>query len=506
MLSAIDTLLDRVTMYRLTVYVLGALLATAAVLAGVGILPFSPVSLVVSVGILSGLCWATNKVLARIFGIPSNVESALITAFILALIIDPIRTPDQLAFYGWVSVLAMASKYILSLKNRHFFNPAAIAVVVTGLALSDTASWWLATTTMLPVTIIGGWLIVRKLGEEAMVGIYVAAALVTAVALTFIDHTSLLSGLQQLLVASPLFFVGGVMLTEPLTAPPTRGLKRIYGIIMGVLMVPQFHVGALYLTPELAIVLANIAAYLMSPGQRVMLKLQAKAKLAPDIYDFVFQPQAKLAFEPGQYLECTLEHAHPDARGNRRYFTIASSPTEKVIHLGVRFYPKGSSYKRSLLALGARRAILGTHIGGDFTLPRDPKKKLMLIAGGIGITPYRSMLKYLIDTRQRRDVVVLYANRSAADIIYRDVLLEAEAKLGARVVYTLTDGERAPHNWAGAVGRVDEHMIKAVAPDYHERTFYLSGPPAMVRAHEDALKRLGVPGRHIKKDSFLGLI
>ncbi|MGE5334980.1 MAG: ferredoxin--NADP reductase, partial [Nitrososphaerota archaeon] len=207
-----------------------------------------------------------------------------------------------------------------------------------------------------------------------------------------------------------------------------------------------------------------------------------------------------------QYLECTLKHEQADSRGNRRYFTIASSPTENVIRLGVRFYPKGSSYKRALLALGTRGRILGTQIAGDFTLPADPTRKLVFIAGGIGITPYRSMLKYLIDTHERRDIVVLYANKSATDVVYRDVLTDAEAKVGAKVVYTLTDTANVPRTWTGLAGRIDEQMIQGVVPDFRERTFYLSGPPGMVHAHETALKRLGVSRRQIKKDNFPGLV
>jgi ferredoxin-NADP reductase len=400
----------------------------------------------------------------------------------------------------------MDSKYLLSLKNRHIFNPAAVAVVITAIGLGDTASWWVATASMLPITIIGGWLIVRKLGDENMVIWFLAAALATAGMVSVMDGSALIPAFQQLLTESPLFFVGAIMLTEPLTAPPTRDLKRLYGVVLGVLMVPQLHLASFYFAPEQAIIVGNTFAYLISPKPRFMLQLKRKARLSPDIMDFAFVPTTKLAFEPGQYLECTLEHTPADRRGNRRFFTIASSPTENVIHLGVRFYPKGSSYKRALQALGTRGTILGTQIAGDFMLPTDATRKLVFIAGGIGITPYRSMLKYLIDTHQRRNIVVLYANRTAADIVYRDILVEAEAKVGARVVYTLTDVATAPHTWAGVVGRIDERMIQRVVPDFQERTFYLSGPPEMVHAHEDALRRLGVHKRQIKKDYFPGLV
>ncbi len=506
MLKAIDALLDRVTMYRLTVYVLLGLLVTAAALAALGALPFSPIALMTSAALLIAMCWAANTILSRIFAVPTNVESSLITALILALVIDPIRSPADVAFLGWAAIFAMASKYLLSLKNRHIFNPAAVAVVITAIGLGDTASWWVATATMLPITILGGWLIVHKLGVENMVVWFLAAALATASIISLVDRSPLISAAQQLLTASPLFFVGAIMLTEPLTAPPTRDLKRLYGIVLGALMVPQIHLGSLYLAPEQAIIMANVVAYLMNPKPRFMLQIKRKTRLSPDIMDFAFIPSAKVAFQPGQYLECTLDHTSADSRGNRRFFTIASSPTENVIHLGVRFYPKGSSYKRALQGLGARGTLQGTQIAGDFTLPSDSTRKLVFIAGGIGITPFRSMLKYLADTHQRRDIVVLYTSKTPADFVYRDVLTDAEARVGARVIYTLTDVTNVPRNWTGGVGRIDEHMIQRMIPDFQQRTFYLSGPPEMVHAHENALRRLGVPARQLKKDSFAGLV
>lgn len=506
MMAAFDNLLDRVTMYRLVLYVLLGQLGIAAILGAVGLLPFSPVALLVSTAFLFLLCWAANTLLARIFGVPTNVESATITALILALIIDPARSAGDLQFLGWAAILAMSSKYILALGNKHLFNPAAIAVVITAFALGQTASWWVGTANMLPAVIPGGLLIVRKMRQEAMAGIFVAAALVTVCLVSVTQGTGPSTELRQLLIASPLFFVASIMLTEPLTVPPTRNLKRIYAALTGCLFIPQIHLGPIYSIPELALVVGNVFSYIVSPKQRVVLTLKRKSRLAPDIVDFVFTPSQRLAFEPGQYMEWTLSHPHPDGRGNRRYFTLASSPTENAVHLGVRFYEHGSSFKAAMHAMSARTPLFGGQVAGEFTLPRDPRQKLVFIAGGIGITPYRSMLKYLLDTGQRRDIVLLYANRTAADIVYRDVLSEAQARLGVRILCTLTDTTAIPHDWPGARGRITERMIQAAAPDYRERTFYVSGPPEMVRACEHTLRTLGVKKRQIRKDFFPGLV
>jgi ferredoxin-NADP reductase len=250
----------------------------------------------------------------------------------------------------------------------------------------------------------------------------------------------------------------------------------------------------------------NVFSWLVSPKQRVTLTLKRKAKVAPSVVDFSFTPSQRLAFTPGQYLECTLTHPNADARGVRRYFTIASSPTEESILLGVRFYKRSSTFKTALYSLSGRTKLLAGQVAGDFTLPGDVSRKLVFIAGGIGVTPFRSMLKYLLDTNQRRDIVLLYANKNANDFVYQDVLSEAQRRLGIRTVYTLTDQRAIPSNWQGARGRIDAQMIQAAVPDYHERTFYLSGPPEMVNEHEKALRGLGVSRSQIKKDYFNGLV
>ncbi len=191
---------------------------------------------------------------------------------------------------------------------------------------------------MLPAVLLGGLLLVRKLRQGDMVWSFCAAALVSVCVLTLVQGNNVFTELDQLLVQSPLFFFATIMLTEPLTAPPTKMWRRFYAVLTGILFIPQIHIGPIYSTPELAIVVGNVFSYVVSPKQRVLLQLKRKSKLAPDIVDFVFKSSRKLAFLPGQYMEFTLAHAHADSRGNRRYFTLASSPTEGVVRLGIRFY------------------------------------------------------------------------------------------------------------------------------------------------------------------------
>src|SRR5690606_21264831 len=120
----------------------------------------------------------------------------------------------------------------------------------------------------------------------------------------------------------------------------------------------------------------------------VRLTLKEKRKLGPNMREFVFTPNRPPSFKPGQYMEWTVPPIGADSRGNRRTFTIASSPTEPDVRLGVRFYERPSTFKRTLSQLVPGQTIMAGHIAGDFVLPADASQKLVFIASGIGITPF----------------------------------------------------------------------------------------------------------------------
>jgi ferredoxin-NADP reductase len=328
--------------------------------------------------------------------------------------------------------------------------------------------------------------------------------LATSFAFAVLKGSNLTTVMRQAFIDSPLLFFAFVMLTEPLTTPPTKRLQIYYGAIVGFLFAPQVHVAGIYSTPELALVVGNVFSYLVSPKEKLLLVLREKLKISPTIYDFVFESNRSMAFRPGQYLEWTLGHKHADSRGNRRYFTIASAPTEKEIRMGVKFYEEPSSFKKTLEGFRPGSTIVAGQLAGDFVLPEDQHKKLVFIAGGIGVTPFRSMIKYLIDTKQKRDIVLFYSNKEVGDVVYTDVFEEAAEKNGLKTVYTLTDRGQVPPNWQGQIGMVNEQMIKAHVPDYKDRLFYISGPRGMITAFEDVLAEMGISRSQIKVDFFPG--
>lgn len=504
----IDNLLNQVTMYRLILYYLIFLLGVAGVFAFAGLSADDPYALLFTTGFLVGVCAVTNWFFAKVFGVPANAESVYISALILALIISPLETYHDLWFLGWAAVLAMASKYIVAINGKHLFNPVAFAVALTYFTVNQSASWWVGNMQLLPFVVLGGLLVVRKIRRSALVVSFFVGALVTLLAFALLNHDGpqeVLVALQRTLLYSPLFFFAFVILTEPLTMPPTRRTQIIYGALVGIVAAPQFHLGSFYPTPEVGILVGNLFAYIVSPKIKLILRLKERIQLSADVFDFVFVPSRRLAFAPGQYMEWTLDHADPDTRGNRRYFTLASSPTEDELHIGVKFYDRSSSFKEAMLSMDEESEIVAGQLAGDFVLPANPQQKCVLIAGGIGITPFRSMIKYLLDNGQRRPLVLIYACRASEDFVYYELFQRAHRVCGLQTIYTITDKSQVPASWQGHVGYITPGLIQAAVPDYAECLFYISGPNRMVNSCTALLHQLHVRSGQIKTDFFSGL-
>ena len=501
MIKIIDRFLDHTTMYRLVLWHLIALLAAALVLGFFGIVPYAPVAIIFSTALILAVCWITNLVFARVFHVPANQESIYITALIVALIMSPVGFTDARGIGALVfaSVWAMASKYVFAVGRKHVFNPAAFGVVLPALLLNQPATWWVAgNLPLLPVVLIGGVLIVRKLRRLDLVATFMAVVLVTILATTAPAQDFM--AISETLKSSPFFFFAFIMLTEPLTAPTTRWPRLIFAALVGFLFAPNVHIGSFYFTPEVALVVGNVFAWAVSPKGRFVLTLERIERAAADTYDFVFSTPNRLAFQAGQYLEWTLGLDQRDNRGNRRYFTVASAPTEGEVRLGVKFYKQPSAFKRALGDMAPGDTIHAAQIAGNFTLPSDPERKLAFLAGGIGITPFRSMLQYLIDEGETRPIVMLYGSETQDDIAYGDVLDTAEQRLGVRTIYAVARGARRGQY----PGYIDARLVKAAIPDYRERTFYVSGPQAMVSAVRHMLTGIGVHRSRIKTDFFPG--
>lgn len=504
MLAALDRLLDRITMYRCLLYYLLVLEATAILLSFFDVLPYGGWFTAGSAAMLVLLTWGTNQVAARIFRTPAHNLSAYITGLILALIITPIRSAADVPFYIVAPVVAMLAKHAVAVAKQQIFNPAALAVVLTAFTMQAAASWWVGNAAMLPLVALGGYLLIRKIRRWDVVLAFSAATAVSISLVTLWQQLPLLTTWKVLALNSPLFFFALVMLPEPWTMPPTHRWRVAYGALIGLLFTPQLHVGSFYVTPELALLAGNLVFFLIKPRRRYTLTFVGSHQLSPTTSEFTFSPRPAIRYQPGQYLEWTIPHHTADQRGLRRFFTIASSPTEDTIRLGVKFYEHPSTFKTVLRRLQPGQKLLAGQLDGDFTLPADPNRKLAFIAGGIGVTPFRSMIKYLLDQRQRRDMVLLYASQEVTEFAYGELLTQAETDIGLRTVFIIGNEQRLPAGWPGEHGRITAEMIQRRVPDYAGRTFYLSGPQAMVENYKHLLRGMGLPAWQVKTDYFPG--
>jgi len=492
MLKRIDAVLNGFTMYRLLVYGLGLLAFLGLLLSFMGTLTVSGIGLGISLILLLVSTYSINRVLARVWDIPTNSESWLITALILFFILPPTMTVSQGVMVFLAGVIAMGSKFIAVYHSRHIFNPAAFAagvLVLTGLL---HVTWWVGSSVLWPFTLAFGLLVVRKIRRTYLFGMFAVVSFVVTFAMSYVQHQSVAEVLKLAITSSPLIFLGTIMLTEPATMPPRKNQQLLFAALVALLYASQQSIFGMYIYPEVALLVGNVYAFAVGQKSRLHLRLTSIVPISEQVTDFVFSTDRPLRFLPGQYLEWTLPGVTLDGRGNRRTFTIASSPTENEIHLGVKFYEPSSSFKRSLRGLRLGDSMYAGQLAGNFTLPADSRQKLVFIAGGIGITPFRSMLKYLLDSGQKRDIILLYLVSKPEELAYKDVIGQAAAA-GVCVVHAQVGG--AP---------LTPESIQQLFPDWAERTYFLSGPNGMVAGVKDTLQHMNIPRKRIKTDYFAG--
>ncbi len=212
---------------------------------------------------------------------------------------------------------------------------------------------------------------------------------------------------------------------------------------------------------------------------------------APDVESFIFEPAGLVHWKAGQFFHYVLHHEPTDQRGSDRWFTIAAAPTEKVAIITTRFSDKGSSFKKALASLKIGNAIEVSDLDGDFII-EDLSKEYVLVAGGIGITPFRAILKDFDERKQRITATLLYANRDH-NVTYKEELETFAKNNPALKIHYITAPER-----------IDVPEIKKLVPDMQKPLFYISGPEPMVESLGKALKEAGVPAEHLKQDWFPG--
>ena len=213
--------------------------------------------------------------------------------------------------------------------------------------------------------------------------------------------------------------------------------------------------------------------------------------VAKYIKSYWFRPEATLRFGAGQCIELHNPHETPDSRSEKRWFTISSSPLNELFSITTKIPQPGkrSSYKNTLESLKKGDKLSISNPIGDFVLPKDSSIPLIFIAGGIGCTPYNSMIKYLMEISEHRDITLLHSATNSDDFIFDDTF----SNLGNKFIKLKN------------VRLTAKNILKLTRPS-PEHYIYLSGPEPMVEELQKDLTLLGIARNRIIADFFSGYI
>lgn len=237
------------------------------------------------------------------------------------------------------------------------------------------------------------------------------------------------------------------------------------------------------------------------------LKLTDKKDEASGTKSFFFEPEEKIDWLPGQYFYITLPKlTHEDPRGNTRHVTNSASPTEgNLVRITTRVR-KESGFKQSLDELPVGSEIEGKGPNGIFTIDEKTTGSHIFLAGGIGITPFRSIIKYALDKNLGINMNLVYSNSLPEEIALRKELEGWTSNQNFKLYMTISKPEESKEKWDGLTGRIDENLINKLftKEDIQKSTFWVSGPPAFVDAMEEMLGKMRIPVENIRTEKFTG--
>lgn len=233
-------------------------------------------------------------------------------------------------------------------------------------------------------------------------------------------------------------------------------------------------------------------------------KLKKRSEIAERTMAFCLERPSGFLFKAGQYLDVTLiDPPEMDSEGPVRSFSIASAPYEENLVVATRM--RDSAFKRAIarVPLGTELKIEGPL--GSFTLHQNAGKAAVFLAGGIGITPFRSMLRQAAEEKSAHHLYLFYSNRRPEDAAFLKELSElAQSTPHFILVPSMTEIERSKQDWSGERGFVDRDMLVKHFCDLKGPIYYVAGPPAMVAAMQQMLIRAGVDEDDIRTEEFGG--
>lgn len=233
-------------------------------------------------------------------------------------------------------------------------------------------------------------------------------------------------------------------------------------------------------------------------------KLKWREEIAEGTMALYLEKPAGFTFKPGQAIDVVLAHApHGETNGARHAFSIVSAPHQDELVIATRM--RDSAYKREIksMPIGSPAKIEGPF--GSLTLHNNRARPAVFIAGGIGITPFISILRQAAKEQLPQQLLLLYSNRRPEDAAFLAELQQLEQQnKNFTLVATMTDMEKSSQPWNGETGFIGESMIKRVAGKLTAPIYYLVGPPAMVEAMRKTLNDAGINDDDIRSEEFYG--
>ena len=218
-----------------------------------------------------------------------------------------------------------------------------------------------------------------------------------------------------------------------------------------------------------------------------------------NVTSFRFSRPSKLDYLPGQFFFITLKVSGKELK---KHFSFSSSPSEQNY---IEFTKKlsNSDFSGILMKLVIDDWVRIEAPFGKFTFIGE-NKKIALLAGGIGITPFRSICKYCTDKHLKTKITLIYGNRTEEDIVFKEDFEKMQKQnKNLNCVFMINEGN---DNWKGLTGFINAEMIKKEIPDYKNTIFFLCGPPGMVKALEGIINQLGILANQIRVEYFTGYI
>ena len=233
-------------------------------------------------------------------------------------------------------------------------------------------------------------------------------------------------------------------------------------------------------------------------------KLLNRVEVAEGTMAFHLEKPSRFDFKPGQTADFTLmDPPETDSEGNTRTFSIASAPFENELMFVTRM--RDTAFKRSL-----KKIPLGTELQmslpmGSFTLHKNSAKPAVFLAGGIGITPFFSVVRQADHDRLAHKLYFFYSNHRPEDAPFLDVLKNLETtNPNFRFIGTMTDMPRSKKAWDGETGYIKKELLSKYLSNLPGPVYYIAGPPAMVAAMREMLVTAGVDEDDVRTEEFAG--